>query len=77
MKGMFSVLGLLLVVALVGLLAKRQFSEMGRAPAAPALTAPASEVPALPAGTPQQQMRQVQQSVEALMQQPRPMPEDK
>ena len=78
MKGIFSVLGLLLVVAIVGLLAKRQFSDMSRAAAPPpAVAAPGADPIRVPSGTPQQQVRQVEQAVQGLMQQARPMPEDK
>jgi hypothetical protein len=78
MKGMFTVLGLLLVVAIVGILAKKQFGDMGRASApASAASSPATGGIAPPTGTPQQQVRQVEQAVQGMMQQPRPMPEDK
>jgi len=78
MRGLFSVLGLLLVVAIVGLLAKKQFSAMSQASAPPsAVSAPAPGTVVMPSGTPQQQVRQVEQSVQGLMQQARPMPEDK
>ena len=67
MKAIFSVVGLLVVLAIVGVLAKRQLSS-GVAPAAPAATG----VPgvAAPTGTPQQQVQQFQKSVEGAMQPP-------
>lgn len=78
MRGMFTVLGLLLVVAIVGVLVKKQFGSMAGAPAPrPGAASPAPGEPALPSGTPQQQVRQVEQAVQGLMQQARPMPEDK
>ena len=65
MRAIFSVVGLLLVLAVVGLMAKKQMGSVTGAPAA----------------SPQQQSQQVQQqvkqSVEAAMQQARPMPDDK
>lgn len=75
MRILFSVLGLLVVVAIVGVLAKKQLG---------AVSAPAPAVTGLPAAAPgqtpaqqsQQLQRQVQQNVEGLMQQARPMPED-
>lgn len=74
MRAIFSVLGLLVVVAVVGLLARKQLG--GAAPAAPAAaSSPAGT--AAPAGTPQQQLDQVKQAVEGALLQTRPMPDDK
>jgi predicted membrane-bound mannosyltransferase len=70
MKAIFSVLGLLVVVAIVGVLAKNQLS----AGSAPRTGAPTEA--AVPAGTPKQQMQQVEQSVQGVMQQARPMPDN-
>jgi Tfp pilus assembly protein FimT len=68
MRAVFGLLGLLIVVAVIGLLTKRQ------------LAAPAGLVGA-PASTPQQQSQQLQnqvkKSVEDAMRQTRPEPEDK
>jgi hypothetical protein len=72
MKAMFGVVGLLVVVLIVGLLAKKQLSA-GVAPAAPPGT-PAGM--AMPSGTPQQQVKQFEQAVNGAMQQARPMPEN-
>ena len=80
MRGMFGLVGLLLVVAIVGLLAKKNLSSLTGAPA-PAAT---SAGVALPTTTPgatvkeqsQQIQQQVKQQVETAVQQPRPMPED-
>ena len=71
MRAIFSVLALLVVVAIVGMLAKKQLSA-GVAPA-PA-GAPAGV--AVPAGTPKQQVQQYEQALRGAMQQPRPMPDD-
>jgi hypothetical protein len=70
MRAIFGVLGLLVVVAIVGMLAKKQL-DAGVAPQA-------GDTPeaAVPAGTPQQQVQQVQQAVQGVMQQARPMPDD-
>ena len=74
MRGTFGLIGLVIVLALVGLVIKKQMA---------ATTAP---VPALqqgataPTGSVRQQSQQVQeqlrQQMDALMQQARPMPED-
>lgn len=72
MRAVFSLLGLLLVVALVGVLAKKQLSS-GVAPAASA--DPPVGV-AAPAGTPKQQLQQFEQAVQGAMQQRRPMPDE-
>lgn len=69
MRALFGIVGLLVVLAIVGVLAKKQ------------LGGAASVVPgATPGATPQQQSQQVQQqikqSVEGAMQQARPMPDD-
>ena len=72
MRAIFSVLGLLVVVAIVGLLAKKQLSA-GVAPATNTNT-PAGV--AVPAGTPKQQVEQFQQAVQGAMQQPRPLPDE-
>ncbi|MDI1239244.1 MAG: hypothetical protein PSV26_17310 [Polaromonas sp.] len=79
MRAVFGVLSLLIVVAIIGVLAKKQLSP------APVKVAPADAGLALPAlesgATPQQQSQQIQnqvrQSIESAMQQTRPMPEDK
>jgi len=72
MRAIFSMLGLLVVVAIVGLLAKKQLSS-GVAPAA-STGAPAGVT--VPAGTPKQQVQQFEQAVQGAMQQARPMPDD-
>ena len=72
MRAIFSVLGLLVVVAIVGLLAKKQLS----AGVAPATNTNAPAGVAVPAGTPKQQVEQFQQAVQGAMQQPRPLPDE-
>jgi hypothetical protein len=71
MRAVFGVLSLLLVVAIVGILAKKQLTGA----AAPAVANPAGVV--VPSGTPQQQVQQYKQAVEGAIQQARPMPDDK
>lgn len=86
MRAVFGVLSLLLVVAAVGLLAKKQLSAVSdiKVPQ----TAPVADTPAVPAtsagGNAQQQSQQSQQiqqqfkaAAEASMQQARPMPDEK
>jgi hypothetical protein len=74
MKALFGIAGLLLVVAIVGLLARKQLTSL-QAPA----TAPAAPgaVATQPAATPQQQVQQFKQAVDAGLQQPaRAMPDE-
>ncbi|NKE64556.1 hypothetical protein RAMLITH_01875 [Ramlibacter sp. RBP-2] len=74
MRGIFSVVGLLLVVAVVALLARKQLTSV----AAPPASAGSSEAAAVaPAGTPRQQVQQFQQAVQESMQAPRPEPDTK
>jgi hypothetical protein len=74
MRAVFSVLGLLIVVAVIGVLAKKQLGSVA-GPALPAVTGIPATAGAPPA-TPQQTVKQFQQAVESQMQQPRPMPDD-
>jgi hypothetical protein len=75
MRAIFSVLGLLIVVAVIGLLAKKQMTSIARPPAISA--APGSPAPLVaPGATPQQTVQQFQQAVQGQMQQARPMPDD-
>lgn len=73
MRAIFSVVGLLLVVVIVGLLAKKQLGA-GVAPPVAVPGAPAGVT--VPAGNPKQQVQQFQQAVEGAVQQARPMPEN-
>lgn len=75
MRAGMGILGLLVVLVVVGLLAKNQFGGLS-------VTAPASLAGvSAPVGTPQQQSQQLQdqvkKSVEDAMQQKRPEPGDK
>jgi Na+-transporting methylmalonyl-CoA/oxaloacetate decarboxylase gamma subunit len=74
MRAVFGVLSLLVVVAIVGMLVRKQLAPVASPP--PSAGA-ASETMARPAGTPQQQVQQYQQAVQGAMQQARPMPEEK
>jgi hypothetical protein len=66
MRTIFGILGLLVVVAIVGMLAKKQLAS-GVAPAAAPVPGTAATVPA---GTPKQQVEQFQKAVEGAMQPP-------
>ena len=74
MRAMSSIVSLLVVLAIVGFLVKKQLGGQLASP-------PAAGVPAVSGGaTPQEQSRQAQQvkqSVESLMQQPRPSQDEK
>lgn len=71
MRAVFTVLGLVLVLAIVGVLAKKQLGA-GVAPKDAATV----EGMAVPAGTPRQQVQQFQKAAESALQQPRPMPDE-
>lgn len=75
MRIVFGVLSLLVVVLIVGVLAKKQLTAV-QPGADPGRAATATGM-APPSGTPQQQVQQVQQAVQGAMQQARPMPEEK
>jgi hypothetical protein len=72
MRAIFGVLGLLVVVAIVGMLAKKQLA----AGVAPAATAVPGTTATVPAGTPKQQVEQFQKAVEGAMQAPTPPERD-
>jgi hypothetical protein len=76
MRAIFSILGLVIVVAIVGLVAKKQLGA-GVAPTVAPGTAAAANAAglAVPTGTPQQQIQQFQNAVQGAMQQARPMPD--
>ena len=79
MRAVFSLLGLVLALLVVGLLVKKQMTGVAK-PAAPVVTTGSTPQPN-PSGvyTPQQSeqiQQQMKQAVEAAMQQPRPMPDD-
>jgi Na+-transporting methylmalonyl-CoA/oxaloacetate decarboxylase gamma subunit len=69
MRIVFGVLSLLIVVAIVGVLAKKQLGS----PVPASATAPANSGVVVPTGTPQQQVDQVKKSVENALQQSRPV----
>lgn len=71
MRAVFSILGLLVVVAIVGLIARKQLTA-GVAPASGGSVAGV----AAPTGTPKQQVEQFQNALQGAMQQARPMPDD-
>ena len=73
MRIVFGVLSLLVVVAIIGVLAKKQLGAVAPV-AAPATSVPGTVV--VPSGTPQQQVQQVQQAVQGAVQQARPMPDE-
>jgi Na+-transporting methylmalonyl-CoA/oxaloacetate decarboxylase gamma subunit len=73
MRAIFGVLSLLIVVAIVGMLVKKQLAPV----AVPASAGAPSEAMAPPVGTPKQQVQQYQQAIQGAVQQARPMPEEK
>lgn len=76
MRGIFSIVGLLVTLAIIGLLAKKQLgSTQVTVPAAPGMPAVSSDAP--PQVRSQQAQQQVKQAVEGALQQPRAMPEEK
>lgn len=72
MRAIFSILGLLVVVMIVALLAKKQLGA-GVAPTAAGGSVPGASAPA---ATPKQQVQQFEQAVQGAMQQARPMPDN-
>jgi hypothetical protein len=76
MRVAFGVLSLLIVVAIVGMLARKQLGTIAPV-GAPVSTGAQAGSMAVPAGTPQQRVQQFQQAVQGAIQQERPMPEDK
>ncbi len=74
MRGAFTILSLLVVVAIIGVLVKKQMGSI----AGPALLPVPGVVaaPGAPLATPQQTVQQFQQAVQGQMQQARPMPDD-
>jgi hypothetical protein len=81
MKAIFSILGLLIVVAITGFMAKKQFGSVSEITVKPQDGSQISMPATTPGATAQQQSQQMQQqvkqSLEGAMQQPRPMPDDK
>jgi hypothetical protein len=78
MRAIVGVLGLLIVLAIVGILAKMQLGRVGTPPATQngsGITLPVVSPDAAPQQQNQQMQQQIQQSVEGAMQ-ARPMPDD-
>jgi predicted lipid-binding transport protein (Tim44 family) len=79
MRAIFGVLGLVLVLGIVGWLAKTQLASSRQA--IPSVAVPGAETASAPAANVREQSQQIQQqvkqSLEAAMQQARPMPDDK
>lgn len=75
MKAIFSILGLVIVVAIVGLVARKQLAPSS----VPAVAVPgaAPAAPGAAPATPQQQVQQVKSAVEGVLQAPRPVPDEK
>jgi len=82
MRAMFGVLGLLITLAIVGVLAKKQISSLDqiKVPEVAGLPA-AAQITVDPKASQQQQAQQIQQqvktAVDAAIQQPRAEPQDK
>lgn len=75
MRGLFGLVGLLLVLAVAGVLVRKQMAAV-QAPV-PALQTPAGEVIEPPAGDVRQQsQQQYKQALEGALQTPRPIPDD-
>ena len=76
MRAIFSILGLLVVVAVVGFLAKKQLADVSSINVRPQDGAQVAVPQTTPGATPRQQSeqigQQVKQSIEAAMQQQRP-----
>ncbi|HYP69829.1 MAG TPA: hypothetical protein VEP93_03045 [Variovorax sp.] len=70
---MFGLLGLVLALAVVGLLVKKQLTTA--VPALPSATG-AAVAPSAPASNPRQVQEQFKQSLDAAMQQPRALPDE-
>ena len=82
MRSIFGVLSLLIVVAIIGILAKKQMTSINeiKVPTVAGST-PDVSIKVDPNSTVQQQSQQIQQqfksAAEAAVQQPRPMPDEK
>jgi hypothetical protein len=78
-RAIFGVLGLLVALGIVGWLAKTQLASTRQS--VPPFAVPGVEAASAPAATVRDQsqkiQQQIKQSVEAAMQQPRPMPDDR
>lgn len=74
MRGIFSIVGLLVVLAIVGLLVKKQLGTQVAVPPAPGMPAVSADAP--PQMQSQQAQQQVKQAIDSAMQ-ARPMPDEK
>jgi hypothetical protein len=74
MRGIFSIVGLLVVLAIVGLLVKKQLGTQVAVPPAPGMPAVSADAP--PQVQSQQAQQQVKQAIDSTMQ-ARPMPDEK
>lgn len=74
MRSIFSIVGLLLVLAIVGLLVKKQLGTQVAVPPAPGMPAVSADAP--PQVQSQQAQQQVKQAIDSAMQ-ARPMPDEK
>jgi len=81
MRSIFGVLSLLVVLAIVGMLAKKQLGAVQEIKVPTVAGTPPVSISVDPASTAAQQSQQIQQqvkaAVEAAVQQPRVMPEEK
>ena len=79
MRGVFGMVGLVVALAIVGVLAKKQLASTQAV--VPSLQVPAAVPVPAPTGTVREQSQQVQQqyqqALESALQQPRPLPDDK
>ncbi|MBS0340723.1 MAG: hypothetical protein JSS56_09355 [Proteobacteria bacterium] len=69
---MLGLVGLVVALAVVGLLVKKQLTT----PVAPAVSVEGAGTLGAPASNPRQAQEQFKQSLDAAMQQPRPMPDE-
>ena len=76
MRGVFTVLSLLIVVAVIGVLVKKQMGSLAGPGALPEVPGAAAPAPGAPPATPKQTVRQFEQAVQGQMQQARPMPDE-
>ncbi len=79
MRTLFTLVALVLALAVVGLLVRQQLARVAPASGAAMSSAPGVAPPmagAISAQPPTQQVQQVQQAVEALVQQPRSLPDE-
>ena len=79
MRIVFGIVGLVVALAIVGVLVKKQLA--GTHAVVPALQIPGVAPASAPTGTVREQSQQIQQqykqALESAMQQPRPMPDEK